>query len=284
MNDSTSTTFHDMDLEAYLDGELDPGRAGDLAASLRAEPALRARLCSIRAADAAVLASTLIPAAHPAPIPSVLAHWRLPLALAATTLLAIGLTAWLALRPGGDRSGADGLTGRAHTADAPLPAPAATESDGSPAAESFIRVSLGTVQPRLGTLHSAEAGPPTPIALWGRRTPAAAEAQSPDDAEFPVDPAERYLTQAGGVRSPEEGLALLEQLSPAERVGACAAWVRVPRTRPIAFGELARLRLDPVAGPLAQAAIRDLARQPSLAPWLRMHALLPDPIESGPVR
>ena len=84
------------------------------------------------------------------------------------------------------------------------------------------------------------------------------------------------LIIARGVRSREEGLAVLELLDPAGQARACAVWARETRTRPIAFEQLAKLARDPAGAADARRVIGLLSAREEFVPWLRMHGLLPE--------
>ena len=105
----------DLDLHAYIDGELPPARAAAVQQALGADPALAARAAAFRA-DKAALAAAFAPiAAQPVPrawverieraaTPAVTAlaapaaPRRAILALAASVVLALGAGAWLRSR------------------------------------------------------------------------------------------------------------------------------------------------------------------------------------------
>ena len=92
------------------------------------------------------------------------------------------------------------------------------------------------------------------------------------------------LIIARGVRSPDEGNAVLDLLDPAAQLRACAIWATVPRTRPIAFERLARLASDPALSDQARAILHQLERRPDLVPWLRMHALAAESIPPASIQ
>jgi hypothetical protein len=86
--------FADESLNAYVDGELSPDEAAELARHAARDPALAARIARFHRLKAAV--AGIAPPVTPPLIPSrrgPVARWHLPLALAACLALAVGAAA-----------------------------------------------------------------------------------------------------------------------------------------------------------------------------------------------
>lgn len=244
--------WSDADLEAFLDGALPDATHAALAADLREDPGLRARLASITRAD--TLARTVLLA--PAPVTAAAPRRRspAPLLAAAAALALIAALAFL-------RSA--GPTDTARHSESPT---TLARADG----DDMIRVVL-SIPVRARSAPAAHAPPLEPAPVVS------------DPADLPMnllasaDPAERavaYRRLGEVLRSAAAAEAALNALSPAEQLEACRLWADDPRLRPVVFPRLRVLADHPDLTDDLAIVLADLRNRPDLRGWLASHDLL----------
>lgn len=239
----------DPALERFLDGDLPPDHAADIARRLRQDADLRARVESLRALDERIGRALADPARRPA---RRLARRRLA---AAALLLLCAYAAPLYLA----RSNA--------------PSPAAASPDATyglliatralpraetPPTEPLARTDSPAQQDLLARLDDALA----------QRRPADAVALILDAGEAP----ELWAALGERIRLGSTAEEALDALPPRTQLAVCEVWAHRKTLRPIAFNRLRALAREPDLAPDAALVFDRLSANPDLAPWLSSYA------------
>lgn len=241
------TRHHDdAALQRFLDGELPSDQAAAVAAQLREDASLRARLEAMRARDEAIAASLASP---PGPPRRRIATARI--ALAASILLAAAVSPLFLTRSDDAEPvrGLDPMTGMLIAVRAAPDAPArTTETPAGSVPDPAILARLD--------------------AALAQRRPADAVGLIVEAGQAP----ELWAALGERIRSGSTAQDALDALPPETQLAVCEVWALRNTLRPIAFDRIRALSRLPELAPLVDEARARLAQHPDLAPWLSSYA------------
>lgn len=237
---------NDAALQRFLDAELPDDQAAALAAQLREDASLRARLEAMRAQDEAIAASLVSPSTPPR---RRIATGRI--ALAASILLAAAVSPLF-------------LT----ISEDPLPAPRPDPMTGM-----LIAVRTAPDAPARTTETPSESVPDPAIlarldAALAQRRPADAVGLIVEAGQAP----ELWAALGERIRSGSTAQDALDALPPETQLAVCEVWAHRNTLRPIAFDRIRALSRDPELAQRIDETRARLAQNPDLAPWLSSYA------------
>jgi len=261
--------WSDVELEAYLDDELDAGTFRQMSAALRTDPSLRARLAAIRRTDDLTRAALECPGRT--------TRWRLgrprPVAWPAAAVLLIAVGLYLDLRH----------TDRGRPQSSPMATAAAV---GDYAA---IRVVLSVplddraqerrrhLTARLSFRDAAEKAARQAAFIQADRWLARGNIEQTVRTLRRLPPPQRQVVLerlARHLGSTYTARRLLDRLAPTDQLTVCRRAVLDGRLNALMLERLHQLRGNPQMRPEVQRVVNELAVRPSLRPWLRSHDLL----------